>query len=119
MSNDYQHGDEMDPASRRELWLTKVVLLIIVLSLCVVGKRMALWPIVTWPMYSARMPQFPAASACAIELRVVSSRAEIHKLAPSDLISIDRASVADKSLAYAFDNSDLCHAMPNAFTWQT
>lgn len=105
MSSDYQPEDKLHPASRRELRVTKVVLLIIVLGLCVVGKRYALWPIVTWPMYSTLMPQLPAA-ACATELRVVSSRAEMYKLAPSDLIPMDRAGDADKSLEVAFNDSD-------------
>lgn len=106
MSSDYQPDNELHPASRRELWITKAVLLIIVLGLCVVGKRIALWPIVTWPMYSAIMPEFPAAAACTIELRVVSSRAEIHTLAPSDLIQLDRAPVAEKIIKYAFGDGD-------------
>lgn len=101
-----QPDKESYRATRRELWIAKAVLLIMVFGLCVVGRRVALWPIVTWPMYSRRISEFPAASACAVELRVVNSMGDIHILAPSDLIPLDRAPVAEKIIKYAFGDGD-------------
>jgi hypothetical protein len=47
MSKHHQPGESLLPAARRDLWITKAVLLIIVLGLCAVGRGTVLWPILT------------------------------------------------------------------------
>lgn len=89
----------------KKLQLAKAVLLIMVIALCVVGREVTLWPLATWPMYSRRMPEYPAPSASAIELRVIANTG-IHTLTPADLLPMDRASVAEELIKSAVNEKE-------------
>jgi hypothetical protein len=93
-------------STRKELLLIKVALLFIGLSLCIVGKKIDTWPIVTWPMYSSDTVEFPPTRAAVVQLRVTSGRGDLYTLAPWDLFPMERAVVAERVIEHAFDDSD-------------
>lgn len=90
-------------AARNELRLTKLALLVILLGLCVVGRRTVGWPIITWPMYSASTKGVPPPVTFDVELRIIDDTNRALKLLPVDIILKGRQEVAERAIIEAFD----------------
>ncbi|MEQ8384033.1 MAG: hypothetical protein RH949_16895 [Coleofasciculus sp. A1-SPW-01] len=97
----------MNVIEKRKLLLVKILLLLILLSMAIVGKRIRLWPIVTWSVYSTYSEEFPASNVSTIELRVISSTGKTYTFSPPQLSSMERDNVAKKIIEKAFDDTDL------------
>ncbi|MBC7788912.1 MAG: hypothetical protein H7Z74_03105 [Anaerolineae bacterium] len=94
---------------RRELGLTKAVIVILGIGLVFVGRREAAWPIATWAMYSKRTTAFPPARASIIELKVISVQGDTHAVSSIDLFPAERVEVADILFLHAFDDTPPKH----------
>jgi hypothetical protein len=92
-----------DSTARTELRLTKAALVVILLGLCVVGRRTSTWPIITWPMYSATRKQVPPPVTHTVELRVIDETGRSHRVVPTDIIAKGRQEVAERAIVEAFD----------------
>lgn len=97
---------------QKQLQLIKIALLVILVGLCVVGRSIGAWPIITWPMYDRRTTSFPQPRASGIELRVTTRAGGVHKLTRVDFFPMGRTRVAERAMKSAFDDSDpkLLHA---------
>jgi hypothetical protein len=105
------HHDQLDNrlhyAAQKQLRLIKITLLVILIGLSVVERRIAAWPIMTWPMYSTRTTPFPPPSASGIELRVIlSTTGGVQKLTEVDFFPMGRTRVAERAMRSAFDDAD-------------
>lgn len=91
------------------LRLIKISLLILLLGICVVGKRKSTWPIVSWALYSGYSARFrlPEPSVSAIELRVYTTEGDLHIVKPQQLLTMPRDSLAHKIVERSFDDSDI------------
>jgi hypothetical protein len=69
----------------RELRTNLAILIVILLALCVVGRKTQFWPIMTWPMYSTLTSQFPTSEASIVELRVVTHDGQVLRITPREL----------------------------------
>lgn len=106
MSGGGELDEPLGSGSRRGLWLTKTALLVIGVGLCTVGRRLAGWPIVTWWMFSTVAPTFPPPHTSGLELRVVASTGDVHRLAPWEVLSMERTDVVERAIERAFDDGD-------------
>lgn len=106
MPREHRPDPAPDSSPRGTLWLIKAALLVIGLGLCVAGRRVGSWPLVTWGMFSRLTPKFPPGHVSAVELRVIGSHGEFVRVAPLDLFPMDRAVIADSLFARAFDKDE-------------
>lgn len=90
----------------RSLRHIKIILLIVGLGLLVVGKRVILWPLVNWPMYSDWRTPFPESSRDIVELRIINDSDQMQRLLPSDILPFDRKNVAELLIEQAFFEGD-------------
>jgi hypothetical protein len=104
MTNDYRLKKLSNTRTYKSLWLTKAALLVIVIGICVVGKRLTLWPIVAWPMYSTYAPKYPPPTAEIEQLRVVSETDEVYRFLPADLLSFERHKTVQRLIKEAFSD---------------
>lgn len=95
--------------SLQALRIIKISLLIVLLGICVVGKRKSTWPLVSWALYSEYSARFkpPEPSVSDIELRVSTTTGDTHIIKPERIISITRDSLAHDIVKQAFDSKDL------------
>ena len=82
-------------ASLRALRRTQLALIVILLGLLVAGRRISLFPIMTWPMYSTRTTPYPGPLASRLELRVIdrATGSVVARLDPAELVSAERDEV--------------------------
>ena len=94
---------------KKKLIITKIVVFVLILGISVRGKKISTWPIMNWPVYTTFSRGFPESTASAVELRVYSKSGDLYILKPKDIMPIERASISEKVLNYAFshDNSRL------------
>lgn len=95
--------------SLKALRIIKISLLVVMLGICVVGKRKSTWPLVSWALYSEYSARFkpPEPSASAIELRVRTTTGDTHVIKPERVIYITRDSLAHDIVQQAFNDEDL------------
>lgn len=95
----------------RALQLTKISLLIIVLGICVVGKRESTWPIISWALYSGYSARFrpPEPSVSATELRVYTTAGKLHIVKPEHILTIPYDSLSHDIVDNAFDDTNVVH----------
>ncbi|GEM_PF-2333914 len=102
-------GDASKSNPLQALRLIKIFLLILVLGICVVGKRKSTWPIVSWALYSGYSARFrpPEPSVSAIELRVYTTTGDLHLVKPEHVLTLPRDSLSHKIVEQAFDNANV------------
>lgn len=90
------------------LRLTKISLLIFLISFCFIGKQEATWPLVSWVLYSGYSDRFrtPKPSVSAIELRVYTESGEVHVVNPELILSLPYDSLSHNIVEQAFYNTD-------------
>jgi hypothetical protein len=89
----------------KRLFLTKLVLVLLAIGLCVVGTRTRLWPVVTWPMYHGVTPEVPPPRVTVTQLRVVDRAGGLHLLTFSELMTATREDAAERFVDLAFSSS--------------
>lgn len=92
-------------STRFRLLATKIIIVGFALTLGLVGTRVALWPIVTWPMYHSRTPEVPPSLVTATHLRATDRNGEIHRLTPIDLVPGGRDEAAENLIGRVFGTS--------------
>ena len=95
MSESHQRLDE-----RKKLWIMKVAVILIILSLCVVGRRRTAWPFVNMTMYSSKNIYIndPPQRVFAYRFRIIDHADQVYRLKPCDIIPFDRCSRVEKSV---------------------
>ena len=78
----------------------QLLLLFILLALAVVGRRSALWPLVTWPVYSKTRPVRPAEYSLR-EVRAWTISGQQHSFRHMELVEGSRFKIADLALKSA------------------
>lgn len=108
----------INDSEKRNLLLIKIALILILLGLVIVGKRIRLWPIVTWSVYSTYEAEYPQAwiqenqntsykyqaSVSSNQLRAITKNGEILTFFPGDLLPVDRDTINKKLVKNAFDD---------------
>lgn len=94
--------------ARWALRLTKISLLILLLGVCVVGKRKSTWPVVSWALYSGYTARFrpPEPAVSVTELRVYTPTGELQIVKPEQILTLPRDSLSHNIVAHAFDDTD-------------
>ncbi|MFE4104665.1 hypothetical protein [Almyronema epifaneia] len=92
-------------ADKRQLRINQAALFLLSVALVLVGRRITLWPIMTWPVYSHYSQGFPDPTVDAVSLRLITTTGETYTLAPADLFGAGRTDVAKRAIAYAFDDT--------------
>ncbi|EAZ92850.1 hypothetical protein [Crocosphaera chwakensis] len=93
------------------LRLTKISLLIIILGVCVVGRKESTWPITSWALYSRYTARFrkPKPSVSVTELRVYTTAGNLHIVKPERILTIPYDSLSHDIVENAFNNTDINH----------
>ena len=71
---------------RKKLWIMKVAVILIILSLCVVGRERRYWPFVNWRMYSRKAMEYPSDKVSMYRLRIIDHADQVYRLEPWNLI---------------------------------
>ncbi|MGF1459203.1 MAG: hypothetical protein ACFBSG_09270 [Leptolyngbyaceae cyanobacterium] len=92
----------------RALLLTKFALAILILGICVVGKRESTWPITTWALYSGYSARFriPEPTVSEIQLQVLTADGNAHLVKPELILSLPYDSLAHSVVEQAFLGED-------------
>lgn len=88
------------------LRLTIFALALIVAGLCIVGKRTATWPIITWPMYSTRETPVPGPRADHVHMRIIDADGSSRRISSNDIFPMGRSGPARRLFVEAFEHPD-------------
>jgi hypothetical protein len=82
------------------------LLTLILLALCLVGRKMHFWPIVTWPVYSTRTTRFPESAATYVDLYVVAANGECSRVSAAELFPMGRRKPFELAVQDSFESAD-------------
>ncbi len=86
--------------------LARCTLLLFLVAIAIFNTRDVAWPAVSWPMFSARNPQYPGETYEANLIKALDSDGSSLWIRPGDLWGMDRYQVGTKLIAGSIDTTD-------------